>query len=316
LNYLSITDLLHNCRLVSKQWTSISSALCRQRNLRLDVMVGTDEISDGIFDVFLNLNELPWSSCILYLASTKTSLDPTILKFLSVFGIHILELQLAHGNCRILPDLLLSTPNLKRLDIQIPFYSQQNPDSSISYGSYGHLCQLKSLKMHLEPENVDFLQHVLTSSGCPLEYIKVKLEYCSSTDVESTLRVASLIADAGIPLSLSLLFDLSEHNVFNTMIQKKILIRKLHVELNDCDERVADADFFGPLENFLSSCPHLDKLRFSCSNMYSLGEFPLPARLRIPRLPSLKCLTIDCADMHDREIENFQVPSPAKGPID
>jgi len=214
--------------------------------------------------VFPNLNELPWSSCLLHSARDKTSLDPTIQKFLSVFGIHILELELDQGNYQILPDLLLSTPNLKHLDIIMGsgFTFAETEAAELNSGklipvssaepnsAYGHLNlrQPRSLKMDVDRESVDFLHYVLTSSGSRLEFLRFEV---LGNGVEGTLRVASLIADADIPyVSLVLTLFLSEHHVFTTLVQQKILIRKLHVHMDDNYEPNAGADFYDPLEKF------------------------------------------------------------------
>jgi len=310
LSLLPTADLLHRCRLVNREWKSTSSALCRQRNVKLKGSIGNQKDLEEIFAVFRDLKELPWSSCVLHSLSDKTTLEPVIQNFLLVFGLHLFDLELEEGNYKILPHLLSTTPNLKRLNTSaIPSITEEelNPATPNLMNSYGNvnLRKLKRLVIEVNgQESVHFLQFVLTSSGSRLEYLILSLE---NLGTENALLAASLMANANISyVSLSLTL----HSIFNPIFEKKIIIRELTVDLEAI--WVTDADSFDLLEKLLSCCCRLlEKLDISCYNLDDT-EFPLPTRLIIPALPSLKWLTLSCHDSPDED-GNFSFPAEETG---
>jgi len=292
--------------------------------VKLKGNIGKQKDLGDIFAVFRDLKELPWSSCVLHSLRDKTTLVPAIQNFFLVFGIHLLELEL-EGNYKILPHLLSTTPNLKRLDASKVFYGtnlipsttegELNPASLIPdpTNSYGNLNLRKLKRLRIEvngQESVSFLQLLLTSSGSRLEYISVSL---GNLCTENALSLASLIAKANIPyVSLSLTLN----PIFNSLIEKKIIIRELTltVYLDATWTTGLLQDSFGLVEKLLSCCcPLLEKLDIRCDNLDYI-EFPLPTRLILPALPSLMCLTLSCDDSPDEQ-GNFRFPAE-EAPVD
>jgi len=283
----TLSDLL-SCRLVSRIWKTLSSASCRRGYVHLNLkhrLVLQTEL-EILYSTFLDLNNLPWSSCTVFGVNSRLSpeVNPTLEeldKFFQVFGTHVRKLEYNGGHdLSLFISMLQQTPNL-----EILISEAQGRGSGIAFDKVSF--QLKMLNrfeltIH-HRDSLEFFTKVMSHSGVRLTTVVLTI---GGEGEECVAEVSKLITN--IP-SITLNFHgFESSSVFIPFTNKNLKIRELMASLStgDGSQRV----LFRPLERLLADVsPYLEKFTFQCFRHL----IPTAStRLNIPNLPKLKYLEL------------------------
>jgi len=298
---------------VSKQWTKLSTPICRSRYVRLNfrffkAKIGPDEEevqvldSRSFYSIFRSSDDLPWSYCTLRPWTRDSPHAPSydltrneILQFVRAFGSHIRKIELGGDDSQIIMKIISSIPNVEEVNLTCDEEDMDAPVRvAVPVGRNFQLHRLKricSVEIYGEAE-LNFLETLLNSAASPLDY--VSLDLCGGEGVHEK----KLYENSKIPLllkgavSISLRFSIKFRyavRILSACAFNKLCISKLDVDFGGAGKRNEHTAVIGLFEDALQNLStHLRKLRCRLSR-----PAESPALVRLPHLPVLKQLELE-----------------------
>jgi len=285
--FLPTKYLISTCRLVSKEWNSSVSSICRHR--RLHFRFPSQESLEKFRKTFQNSQTLPWSSYSFIRSGIAVFMDytrdiPIILKFISMFGQLVTQVEVEGYNFQFLLDLLQWTPNIESILFKGLEEKKEKVDINFHPPATDNFSHLKSF-LHFEINGSTSFQvfDFITTRSPLLNEISLTV---GSQGAKYTTQISTLIDR--IP-SISLRIQELPPAAYTPFSVHNLRVQELWLAVPSPTDT---KEFYAPLEQFLHHVsPYLKKFIINHDRNYK--EHVISSYLKIPPLPVLTFLKVE-----------------------